>query len=276
MNRVQEAFDSIRAEDSLKETTLKRLREKTQEQKRPRRYINVRRIVALAACLLLLVLASAGSYALYFTETAYVDIDINPSVALSLNRFGRVIGANAYNADGAALLETLDLKNKKLEVAMDAVIEAAAKTGALERERLISVTVQTAVGEQALVRSVRQQVEAAARYHGGAVVDVFSVSVETRGAAHGMHMSPAKYLAILELQAVDPSVSFGDCAGHTIGEIREQTRDHGASHEQQEAQEQQTQQQSSGHSNGNSSGDEPTQSHNPPDHHNSHDGQNHG
>lgn len=56
---------------------------------------------ALAVCLLLLL--SGGGYWVYFLPTAKIDIDINPSVALSINRFNKVLSVEGYNAGGQAL-----------------------------------------------------------------------------------------------------------------------------------------------------------------------------
>lgn len=58
-------------------------------------------------CLTLVLFASAG---LYFTPTARINIDINPSFELEVNRFDKVISVNALNDDGKKLAETSDIK----------------------------------------------------------------------------------------------------------------------------------------------------------------------
>lgn len=224
---IKTAFVGIQAEDSLKENTLRGLHEKMQTQAKPRTYINVRRLATMAACLILVLFSGVFSYNLYFTETAYIDLDINPSLELTINRFDRVIGVEAYNTDAEALLSSLNLRHKNVDSAIDEIIAAAAQTGALEREGLVSVTVQSLSGDEAqLLESVQAGVSTSVSHHGSAAVDVFSVDSDTRTAAHDLHISPAKYLAILELQAVDPSATIEECSDHSIGEIKQRTQAH--------------------------------------------------
>lgn len=61
--------------------------------------------VAAAACLVLIALASGGGY-VFFTPTAYISIDINPSLELGINRFDRIVSVEGYNAEAEELLES--------------------------------------------------------------------------------------------------------------------------------------------------------------------------
>ena len=45
-----------------------------------------------------------GGYFSYFTEASVISVDINPSIELSVNIYGRVISATGINEDGEALL----------------------------------------------------------------------------------------------------------------------------------------------------------------------------
>lgn len=51
-----------------------------------------------------------GSW-LYFTPTAAISIDINPSIELEVNRFGRVLSVTGYNDDGRVLADSLPIKH---------------------------------------------------------------------------------------------------------------------------------------------------------------------
>lgn len=230
-DRMKAAFDGIQAEDSLVENTMRGVREKMHTQAKPRNYFNVRRLATMAACLVLVLFSGVFSYNLYFTEAAYIDLDINPSLALTINRFDRVIGVEAYNADAEELLFGLNIQHKNVDAAIDEIIAAAAQTGALEREGLVSVTVQSLYGDEALLlESIQAGVSASVSHHGSAEVDVFAVDSETRNAAHEHHISPAKYLAILELQEVDPTATIDGCSEHSIGEIQQMIAEHGGDH----------------------------------------------
>ena len=56
----------------------------------------------LLACLALVVALLGGGGWLWFTPTASVSVDINPSLELRLNRFSRVVAVEGANADGQA------------------------------------------------------------------------------------------------------------------------------------------------------------------------------
>ena len=82
----------------------------------------------LAAACVLLVLCAGGIFSwLWFSTKAVVSIDVNPSVALSLNRFEYVIDTQAGNTDGAD--------------ALDALMGAMSRKGYLDDQAQISVFV---------------------------------------------------------------------------------------------------------------------------------------
>ena len=100
----REAFDQVRADEELKEHTRDYLQKRVYSKKRIGG-IPVRAAVAAAACLVLVALASGGSY-VFFTPTAYISIDINPSLELGINRFDRIVSVEGYNAEAEELLES--------------------------------------------------------------------------------------------------------------------------------------------------------------------------
>jgi hypothetical protein len=67
-------------------------------------------------------------------------------------------------------------------------------------------------------------------HHISAEADLFPVDEEVMNTAHEYQLTPAKYLAITELQAVDPTATFEDCAEHSIGEIRGLINAHDGEH----------------------------------------------
>ena len=76
-DRIRAAFDSVHAEDALKERTRRFLAGKT------RNYAHgpapaYRRLAPVLACFLFLLLG-LGGYWLYFLPTSYISIDVNPS-----------------------------------------------------------------------------------------------------------------------------------------------------------------------------------------------------
>lgn len=233
-NKIQSAFQSIHAEEPLKAATLQHLSEviqRKEEKKTVYRHSFRRWSPALAACLVFVLFTGIFSYNLYFTSAAYIDLDINPSLALTVNRFDYVIDVEAYNDDASLLLSGLSLRHEKADEAMDKLIAAAAETGVLQQSPLVSVTVQSVSGDDSqLLVEMQTCAEASVAHYSTAEVDVFPVDGATRDAAHEHHISPAKYLAILELQEVDPTATIDRCSGHTIGELKEMSGGCGDGH----------------------------------------------
>ena len=97
--------------------------------------MSIKATIALAAASLLFSIGLGTSS--YYLPTKYVSMDINPSVEYSVNMFNRVIDAEGVNEDGIRLLEQLnikDLKNKRIEEALNMTIEEAVVEGYLSGE----------------------------------------------------------------------------------------------------------------------------------------------
>lgn len=228
-DKFKAAFDGIRADHALKEKTLAFLQNEIQTDGKPRIRLAVKRFAAVAACLLCVTLAGL----LYFTETAYIDLDVNPTFTLAVNRFDRVVGANAVKPEGDEILTRLDVKHKTYKDSIELILDALAQTGYLRDDGLVSVTLQTNDSEKEtkMLSELELYVQTGvAGHHCAAQVDVFPVSGDLRNDAQALDLSPAKYLAILKLQEVDPNATVEGCRGHTIGELNSMAEAHAPHH----------------------------------------------
>lgn len=97
------------------------------------RYSRMLRYTAVAAVILLLLIPF-----IYFREAyatvAYVNLDINPSVELGINRYNKVNNAKALNEDGLKLLKTVSVNGLDIEVALAEIITAAKEDGYIDEE----------------------------------------------------------------------------------------------------------------------------------------------
>lgn len=229
MNKIRTALDSIRAEDEMKAGTIAFLRLELQKRQRPKRRVTLIKSAAAFASFAIILFAGVFSYNFYFTPLAYLDMDINPAVAITVNRLDRVIGVEAYNTDGEEVLCRLSLMHKRYREAVRLLIDAIAEGGYLQDGVLISATLQTDdVGREAeLLAYIEGEISnMISGRHISAQVDMFAVKGEIRDLAHDHHVSPAKYLAILSLQETDPTVEWESCRNHSISEIRQMTHAH--------------------------------------------------
>ena len=214
-HRLQEAFGAVRAEEALKERTRESLRRKTRDYTRRARP-GYRRLIPAMACLLLL-LSGLGGYRLYFTPTAVVSIDVNPSVELGINRFDRVVSVAGYNADGDALAAALQVRFLDYTEALEQVLASQVVADCLARGEALSITV---VGDDPAQREHLLSSSAACTA-GQENAYCHAIGYGEAEAAHAAGLSYGKYMAFLELQALDPDITAGEVREMTMREIRD-------------------------------------------------------
>lgn len=253
MDRLSRAFDSVRAEEALKQNTAEFLRREIQRREQRPAY-RVRYVLCCLA-MLILMLGGAGGYSIYRMPVSYISIDVNPSVELALNRFDRVVDATARNEDGERILEPLKLTGMPYLEAIDLLLTEETLTGYLSQDALLSFTVASEK-EAELVAAIEQ-----CRQYREYESVCYGVETEMLEDAHQYGMSFGKYRACLELSQQDSTVTLEACKGMTMREIRQ--RLHAASEDAAEGQSDATaedtdactEENSTGHGYGSGSGD---------------------
>lgn len=212
--KLKAAFDQIRAEEELKERTKEYLSEKVYARKK-KRTSPLRNFAAAAACALLVFLAG-GSY-LYFTPTAYISVDVNPSLELGINRFDRVVSVTGYNEDGKALADSLDLKYMDYSDALEALLADQDMEVYLSDNADVVLTVAGKSESQS--SQILETVESCVSDHEN--VHCHSGDTEEIHHAHNAGLSFGKYQAYLTLKELDPSVTLEEIQDMTMSQIRE-------------------------------------------------------
>jgi len=231
-NDLCSALNKIQAADDLKFRTSRFLNMEINKRSRRKTQLHFK-LAAVCSVIVLAILIGRFSYNEYFTPVTFVDVDVNPSIGLTLNRFERVIEVSAYNASGLAVIDNANIRFKRYDDAIRILLEVIIQNGFLTEEGLVFVTVESNEEnrENAMLEFLNQVItDSLSERHTSVQTDVFPVTREVRTNAHEHHVTPARYLAIRELQEVDANATFENCAGHSIGEIRERTRTHGGNH----------------------------------------------
>lgn len=226
-----EVFDKVKASPELKEKTRQYLHSQAEGEQgiaipAPRKRSRLPR-VALALAAALVVALSGFGYYHYIAPIAYLDLDVNPSLSLQLNRAETVLRAAAYNDSGAEILAKVDVSGLPYDEAVQRLLGEMIAQGYLQRGGLVAATVQAAntSAEQRLLSGLDAAVSTTLHsHHAQAETDVFAVDESVRQSAAGYSISPAKYLAIEELLELDDNASFEGCVGHSLGEIRQLIR----------------------------------------------------
>lgn len=92
--------------------------------------------VILIACLISLFLLAGMGITLYQIPTTYLEISVNPSLQLTLNRFDRVISVKGLNTDGDTLIQGVSYKNLSLDEACARLINRLDNNGYLTEATL--------------------------------------------------------------------------------------------------------------------------------------------
>lgn len=214
-DKIRAAFGDIHAEEALKDRTRAYLARQTQG--RRRRLSSRMRLVPALACCLLVLLAGWGGYHTYFTPSAIISIDVNPSLELGVNRFDKVVSVEGYNEDGAALADAIDVKYMDYTQALTHILDSDAFAPYASEDAAVSIAVFGS-DEQKSSEMLSQVQACTAGYRN---THCYADNIEVAAAAHEAGLSCGKYRAYLELQALDPTITPEDVQEMTMREIRD-------------------------------------------------------
>ena len=184
-----------------------------QKRRKAPRFAKGGRIAAIAACLAL-VACLIGGVADFLRPVAYVGIDVNPSVELTLNRFDVVVGTCALNDDGQRALDEAPCMWRAFDDAargLDGAMRAIAGEGAV-------VEVSIDCDNENRYAALAAQSNDCFGCNGEAHCD--RTNAEERQAAHNSGMGVAKYRAYQALQEAGVDISAEECASMSMRELR--------------------------------------------------------
>lgn len=171
---------------------------------------------AIAACLILTTIGVFGGW-LYFTPTAFVAIDVNPSIELSVNRFDYVISEHGINDDGISLLNEISMVGKPYSSAIENLVTSQAFSPYTTEESYVEVNISCDDQNQTQ-KLVAASTASLDTLPGEAVC--YIADDEEWDAAHLDGIGLGRYRIIQELLSLDPSLSLEDCSKMSMGEIR--------------------------------------------------------
>lgn len=183
-----------------------------------------KRAVAAICTAVVVCAALVGTYGYYKTPVSYLSLDINPSVELGVNPFGKVVSAVAYNNDGKAILNGQDILNSSIKDAVDSLVKSAAQKGFIAKDgstviALTSETDSNAVATQ-LQNDAAQGAESAVEAEGDtATVQKENVALVRRDEARKLGITPGKLNLIQKLQALDSTISVDEYKDAKVTDI---------------------------------------------------------
>lgn len=211
MNEFKKSMMGIQASEQLKRDTLSYVKDQREKRLLAKPHRSLRMAAAMACAVFLLFI---GGYAVYNHPVSYISIDVNPSVELGINCFGKVVSAEAYNGDGQEILNQSSLKYASYMKAIDELLKLEASKGFLAEKTLLVFTVISDKSD-----SVLSDIRSNPSWRGYNVLTYTSDEI-CMEEAHQQEMSFGKYRAYLELAGYNSNVTVEDCHDMTMGEIQ--------------------------------------------------------
>ena len=91
-----------------------------------------------------------------------IALDVNPSIVIKTNNFGKVKSVNGLNDDGNKVIDNLKLKNKNIEDSINEVVDSMIKNGYISENKnsiLISVDNKDNVKREELKSSLTNEID---------------------------------------------------------------------------------------------------------------------
>ena len=216
---IRDAFDTVTCSDALKKQTCDyvagRMRRGRKSAARKLKW------AVSMACLLLFATSGLGGLRLYYAEAAVISIDVNPSIELDINRWGRVVDQTTYGQEGETILQSLSLKHMEYGDALTLLLGSDEMQKYFKKDSLVSITLEAEDDGQAMLSDLQACVDTALKQcHGSVTAEYASVDSHMCDEAHEHGMSLGKYYAIQELLTVDPQATLDEFKDKSMKEIR--------------------------------------------------------
>ncbi|WP_026889322.1 anti-sigma-I factor RsgI family protein [Clostridium beijerinckii] len=193
--------------------------------------IYMKRKIALVLSVVALSSLGGGVYAhAKTTPVAYVSVDINPSIELSINTFDQVISAEAYNEDGEKVLEDTNLVNSDVDDAVKNIISNAVSDGYIKEDGTSAVEITTATDKDnvatKLDESLKQIADKSLEENNiEATVETQNVALARRDEARKLGITPGKLNLIQKLQELDSTINVEDYKSSSVKDIQKKAKE---------------------------------------------------
>lgn len=222
MNPEQESSSNLTVLPSSDKDNTSKSSSKSSATKRSRK--NVFSIIGSIAAVFVVAFASYNLYQSSVPQ-AMIEFDVNPSIALEVNRAEKVVNVTALNEDAQSILGEMNLKNSSLDDAVTTLVDSMVDQGYITDDTnsiLISVDAQNDAFGTNLQDKLTGDVETVLSSHSlnGAVLSQTiheNQNVNTLAAENNISVGKASLITALIEQ--DSTLDFSDLAHLSINEL---------------------------------------------------------
>ena len=192
------------------------------EKKSPRISPFAKRLMPIAACFVFVFILIGGMLGLGNENYQTVYIDVNPSVALNVNRFGKISSVEYLNEDAEKALNGIKLKGLSAEDALEKMIDAYDDAGYFENEAEIYISAVSEKNKNAdkLLAKLSERAEKI-KGNKNYSVNTTKPTAEDKAEADEYGISPGKYRIISEIIEKHPSYTVEDLKDKSMAELKD-------------------------------------------------------
>ncbi|MBO5380042.1 MAG: hypothetical protein J6A90_06930 [Clostridia bacterium] len=192
------------------------------EKRSPRLSPFAKRLMPIAACFVFVFILIGGMLGLGNENYQTVYIDINPSVALNVNRFGKVSSVEYLNEDAEKALNGIKLKGLSAEDALEKMITAYGENGYFDSNAEIYISAVSEKNKNAdkLLAKLSERAEKI-KGNRNYSVNTTKLTAEDRAEADEYGISPGKYRIISEITEKHPSYAVEDLKDKSMAELKD-------------------------------------------------------
>ncbi|MCR8746312.1 hypothetical protein [Romboutsia lituseburensis] len=176
------------------------------------------------ACSLSILFLGIGSYTYIKLPVAYVSVDINPSVELSINRFNNVVSASALNKDGQVLLNDIKSEHKNVFSIINEIIDNAIKEKYISKNKSTAIAIASISNDYEIRNELENDLKNSVNSHfsknsiEGAIYS-YDEDISKRDAAKKIGLSVGKMNLIEDLISFDKTIDVDDYKNKSVLDI---------------------------------------------------------
>ena len=191
------------------------------EKKSPHVSPFAKRLMPIAACFVFVFILIGGMLGLGNENYQTVYIDVNPSVALNVNRFGKVSSVEYLNEDAEKALSGIKLKGLSAEDALEKMITAYDENGYFDSNAEIYISAVSEENKNAdkLLAKLSERAEKI-KGNRNYSVNTTKLTAEDRAEADEYGISPGKYRIISEIIEKHPTYTVEDLKDKSMAELK--------------------------------------------------------
>ena len=209
----------------LKANILLRMSEEMEKKKERKKVLSftaiTKRLMPIAACFVFVFILIGGLFGLENENYQTVYIDVNPSVALHVNRFGKVSGVEYLNEDAKEALDGVKLKGLAAEDALETMLDAYEQKGYFEGDAEIYISAVSEKNKNCdkLLSKMQERAEKVKgnRSYG---VNVNKLTDDDKTEAKDYGISPGKYRVIEQIIEQNPNYTVEDLKNLSMAELK--------------------------------------------------------